>query len=56
MKNAKMPVQGKGVIRDVNRSQIEGGVEASGIFGTIWDGIKKYGPGALNAVNNMVNS
>ncbi len=49
-KNAKLPVQGAGVIRNVNRSQVEGGVEASGFFSTVWDEIKKYGPTVTKAL------
>jgi len=42
-KNAKMPVQGKGVVRNANRSNVEGGVEVAGF----WDTLKKVGGGAL---------
>ena len=49
-KNTKLPVQGEGVIRDANRTQFEGGLEASGFFSSAWDAVKKYGPGIANAV------
>lgn len=54
MKKSKMPVQGKGVIRDVNRSQIEGGVEASGIGSTLLKTGLSFIPGVGGILSSLV--